>query len=73
MARIEIASETSGKVLEVLVAPGEQVAVGDELILVEAMKMHLPLPAERAGKVADILVAIGDVIEEGQPVLVLEI
>ena len=48
------------------------VAEGDTLVLIESMKMEIPVVAEKAGTVASILVAEGDGIIEGQSVVTLE-
>ncbi len=59
-------STVSGTVIEVLVKVGEKVAVDRDIVLVESMKMEIPVAAEQAGVVREILVAKGDVISEGQ-------
>jgi biotin carboxyl carrier protein len=45
---------------------------GDTLIILEAMKMEIPVPAPRAGTVQTILVAEGQQVAEGQPLAVLQ-
>lgn len=60
-----------GVVVEVLVAVGQTVAVGDRLLVLEAMKMKTPVTATRAGQVAKILVAPGDAVEGGQPLVTI--
>lgn len=55
-----------GKVLDVLVQPGDHVAQGDTLLLLEAMKMELRLAAPRAGRVAAVHCAAGEVVSRGQ-------
>lgn len=62
----------TGTVKEVLVSVGESVSVGHELLIVESMKMELPVEAERAGTVAEIAVEPGQRIEEGDLLLRLE-
>lgn len=71
MTDTTIRTEVAGRVLRLLVAPGQPVAVDDELLLVEAMKMELPVVATAAGTVRRWLVAVDDPIDEGQPVVVL--
>lgn len=60
-----------GVVVEVLVAVGQTVAVGDRLLVLEAMKMKTPVTATRAGQVSKILVAPGDAVEGGQPLVTI--
>ena len=72
MARIDVHSEMTGSVWKILVAPGQEVAEGDTVILIEAMKMEIPVIAPEAGKVAEILVAEGDMVEDGAVVMRLD-
>jgi acetyl-CoA carboxylase biotin carboxyl carrier protein len=51
------------------VAEGDTVAVGQQVGLVEAMKLMIPLESDRAGRVEEFLVADGESVEHGQPVL----
>ncbi len=60
-----------GVVVEVDVKVGQAVAVGDRLMVLEAMKMKTPVIATRAGQVTRVLVAPGDVVEGGQPLLTI--
>ncbi len=59
----------NGVVLKVAVAPGDRVAPGDELVVVESMKMEIPLVAEAAGRVEEVLCAEGETVREGEPLL----
>ena len=54
-----------------LVKPGDQVAQGDTLFILEVMKMEVPYPAPISGEVAATYIAEGDAVEEDQ--LALEI
>lgn len=58
--------------MTVHVAPGDKVAVGDEVVLLESMKMEIPVLAERPGTVTAVKVASGDVVQEGDVLLVLD-
>jgi biotin carboxyl carrier protein len=60
-----------GKILRVLVAPGDQVETGATLLLMEAMKMEHAIKASHAGKVAEVRVAAGDQVDGGQLLVVL--
>jgi acetyl-CoA carboxylase biotin carboxyl carrier protein len=72
MATRAAKSEVSGSVWKIEVTLGQKVAEGDTLVLIESMKMEIPVIAEQAGTVASILVAEGDAITEGQSVVNLE-
>ncbi|MBK7675126.1 MAG: acetyl-CoA carboxylase biotin carboxyl carrier protein subunit [Candidatus Accumulibacter sp.] len=60
-----------GVVVEVDVKVGQTVAVGDRLLVLEAMKMKTPLMASRAGQVTRVLVAPGDPVEGGQALVTI--
>jgi acetyl-CoA carboxylase biotin carboxyl carrier protein len=72
MAKKRILAEVAGKVLRVEAPVGTQVADGDTILLVECMKMEIPVVADRAGSIAEIHVGEGDSIAEGQAVATLE-
>lgn len=65
-------AQMGGVVVQVDVKVGQSVAVGDRLLVLEAMKMKNNLLASRAGKVTRIMVAAGDLVEGGQPVLTIQ-
>lgn len=68
---IEIVAEMVANVLSIAVAPGDPVAVGDTVVLLESMKMEIPVIAELAGVVTEVKIAPGDVVQEGDVLLVL--
>jgi biotin carboxyl carrier protein len=72
MAKKRILAEVAGKVLRVEAPVGTKVADGDTIVLVECMKMEIPLVASAAGSIAEIHVAEGDNVAEGQAVATLE-
>lgn len=65
-------AQMGGVIVQVNVKVGQTVAVGDSLLVLEAMKMKNHLLASRAGTVTRVLVAAGDAVEGGQPVLTIE-
>ena len=67
-----VESELVANVLTVQVSAGQSVTAGDELVLLESMKMEIPVLAEYPGKVAEVKVTDGDVVQEGEVLLVLE-
>jgi acetyl-CoA carboxylase biotin carboxyl carrier protein len=67
-----VRSEIAGSVWKIEVATGDKVAAGDVLIILESMKMEIPVEAPAAGRVTTIQVAEGDPVKEGQGLLVLD-
>jgi acetyl-CoA carboxylase biotin carboxyl carrier protein len=65
----EVLAEMVANVMSVAVSPGDAVAVGDTVVLLESMKMEIPVLAEVAGTVRAIKVAPGDVVQEGDPLV----
>ena len=65
----EIVAEMVANVLSVAVAPGDTVAAGDTVVLLESMKMEIPVIAEKPGTVRAVRVGPGDVVQEGDPLL----
>jgi pyruvate carboxylase len=63
---LHVGAPMPGAVVAVTVSPGEQVAEGQKLLTMEAMKMETTLYAERSGKIADVLVKPGTEVEGGQ-------
>lgn len=61
---IEIRSDMICTVWQVLVADGQQVAAGETLLVLESMKMEIPIDATAAGTV-EVCVAEGDTVDEG--------
>ena len=72
MARHEVESEVQGSVWKVQVAVGDDVREGEVLIIVESMKMEIPIEAPTAGQVVEIRVAPEDAVAEDQVVVVLD-
>ena len=68
----EVHAEMVANVWKVVVEAGAAVAVGDTLLILESMKMEIPVLAERAGVVAEVAVTEGDVVQEGDVLVVLE-
>lgn len=72
MAKIEIKSEITGTVWQIQAKPGDRVEPGDTLIVVESMKMEIPVLTEDGGTVLEILVENKDPVAEGQVVAIIE-
>jgi biotin carboxyl carrier protein len=68
----EIRAEMVANVWKVVVGVGDEVAEGDTLVILESMKMEIPVVAESHGTVAKIAVNEGDVVQEGDLIAVVE-
>lgn len=68
----QISAMMAGVVVKILVKPGDQIAEGTEVAILESMKMELPVPATMGGKVSRVNVKDGDFVNEGDVLLVLE-
>lgn len=66
-----IKSPMPGNILKINVAQGQQVAEGEVLIILEAMKMENEIVATRAGTVSQVAVSKGQVVETGTPLIVI--
>ena len=67
----EVRAPMVAKVIEVLVEPGARVAAEDELLILESMKMEIPVSSPRDGVVREIRVNAGDVVQEDDVLLTL--
>lgn len=67
-----IASELVASIAQVHVTVGQRVEAGQEVVLLESMKMEIPLLAEQAGTVVEVFVSPGDVVQEGDVVVVVD-
>jgi acetyl-CoA carboxylase biotin carboxyl carrier protein len=68
----EVRAEMVANVWKVVVSEGDTVADGDTLVILESMKMEIPVIAEDDGVVAQLKVSEGDVIQEGDLIAVIE-
>jgi biotin carboxyl carrier protein len=68
----EIRAPITGSMWKILVAPGDAVAEGDEVAIIESMKLEIPVETDDDGTVARIHVAEGDAVSEGQLLLELD-
>ena len=69
---MEVKSEMVGTVWKIVVEVGEEVEEEDTLIILESMKMEIPVEAPADGVVKELRVAEGDSVQEGDVVAVLE-
>lgn len=68
----EVRSEMTANVWKVLVAEGDEVSDGDTLVILESMKMEIPVVAESDGVVTSVVVSEGDTIDEDALIAVIE-
>jgi len=71
VADTQVPSELNANVWKIEVKPGDQVQEEDTLIILESMKMEIPVVAPKAGTVKNIAVAEGDAVIEGQVLITL--
>lgn len=68
----EIASDLVANVAQVFAEVGHKVEAGDEVALLESMKMEIPVLAEERGVITDVRVRPGDVVQEGDVLVVID-
>ena len=68
----EVKAELVGNLWKIVTVVGQQVEEDDTLMILESMKMEIPITSPINGTVTQILVAEGDVVQEGQTVAVVE-
>jgi biotin carboxyl carrier protein len=68
----DVEAEMVANVWKVLVAPGAAVAEGDTLVILESMKMEIPVVAPQGGTVTAVNVVEGGVVQEGDVIAVVE-
>ena len=67
----EVKAQITGVVFQVLAKPGDKVGAGDPIIVLESMKMEIPVEAPRAGTVTAVKVKEGETVQEGDTVALL--
>ncbi|HLM50360.1 MAG TPA: biotin/lipoyl-binding carrier protein [Solirubrobacteraceae bacterium] len=68
----DVEAHITGTVWKIEVGVGDTVAEGDTVVILESMKMEMPVEAEDEGTVKEILCEEGQAVNEGDPLLVLE-
>jgi acetyl-CoA carboxylase biotin carboxyl carrier protein len=67
-----VVAELVANVLSVEVVAGQQVDASQAVVVLESMKMEIPVLAEVSGKVSEVIVAPGDVVRDGDPLVVID-
>jgi acetyl-CoA carboxylase biotin carboxyl carrier protein len=73
MANRDVQSEITGRVWKIEARVGQAIGADDTVMVLESMKMEIPVAAPIGGRLAGIHVAEGDLVEEGQVVATIEI
>jgi biotin carboxyl carrier protein len=68
----EVRAQITGVVFQIVTAAGDRVGAGDPILILESMKMEIPVEAPRAGVVRRIAVTEGQTVQEGDVVALLE-
>lgn len=68
----EIYASMAGNVWKVLVKPGDQVEEGQDVVILESMKMEIPIAAECDGTVKEVKINEGDFVNEGDLIVEIE-
>ncbi|WP_409293128.1 acetyl-CoA carboxylase biotin carboxyl carrier protein subunit [Peribacillus sp. SCS-37] len=68
----EIKSNMAGSVWKILVSEGEAVTEGQDIIILESMKMEIPISAEQSGTISGLNVSEGDFVNDGDVLATLE-
>ncbi len=71
MAQVEVKAEVTGSVWKIVAAVGQSLAAGDTLMILESMKMEIPVIAEDGGRLIELRVTEGTPVAEGQTVAVV--
>jgi acetyl-CoA carboxylase biotin carboxyl carrier protein len=62
----------AGMVLNILVSVGDEVESGQDVVMIESMKMEVPIQAEKGGRVKEVKVEVGSFVDDGEVLLELE-
>ncbi|PAV29398.1 hypothetical protein CIL05_11055 [Virgibacillus profundi] len=68
----EVKATMAGSVWKITVKQGEQVEEDQDIVILESMKMEIPIGAEEAGTVKELKVAEGDFVNEGDVIAIIE-
>ena len=72
MAVVNVKSEIAGNVWKIQTRPGDRIEVDGEIMILESMKMEIPVLSPKAGTIKEIRVSEGEAIDEGQLVAILD-
>lgn len=69
---VEVKAMMAGNVWKIVVSVGDEVEEDQDIVILESMKMEIPIPTEEAGTVKEIKVAEGDFVNEGDVIAIIE-
>ncbi len=72
MAKVDVKTEITGNVWKIVAQVGDTLGEDEPILILESMKMEIPVAAPESGKLVEILVAEGDIVTEGTVVARLE-
>ena len=72
MAVVNVKSEIAGNVWKIQTKPGDRIDVDGEIMILESMKMEIPVLSPKSGTIKEIKVSEGDAVGEGQLVAILD-
>ncbi len=72
MAVVNVKSEIAGNVWKIQAKPGDRIEADGEIMILESMKMEIPVLSPKAGTIREIKVNEGEAIDEGQLVAILD-
>jgi len=72
MGQTEVIVPMTGKIVNILVKPGDEVKEDDEIAVFEAMKMEMPIVASATGKITEIKIEAGETIEAETVIAIIE-
>jgi biotin carboxyl carrier protein len=73
MGEMKIKTEVAGRISALPLAVGAAVKAGDDIAIVEAMKMEIPVSSPGSGTIKALLVAVDDVVQEDQALIIIEV
>ncbi len=73
MSEIQIKADIAGSIWKIVKAVGNRVAEGDQIMIMESMKMEIPVIASEKGTIKEISVAEGDTVQEGTVLAILDV
>ncbi|MGP4067923.1 acetyl-CoA carboxylase biotin carboxyl carrier protein subunit [Halobacillus sp. B29] len=68
----EVKASMAGSVWKLVVQQGEEVSEGQDIAILESMKMEIPIPSETSGSVKELKVSEGDFVNEGDVIAIIE-
>lgn len=68
----DVRADMVANVMEIYVTEGAEISAGETIVLLESMKMEIPVIAEQAGKVSRLAVSVGDVVQEGDLIISID-